>query len=102
MAATISAMPRKLPFRRPRSGTRLPLVLYSRSNCSLCDQMRALIEDSGYQQAVDLQLVDIDSDPELAQRYGTRIPVLTIAAREVLEGRVGLSELRQTLSQALR
>ncbi len=52
----------------------MSLILYSRSDCSLCDKAEALLAEGGM--ASTYQKVDIDSDPELLERYQTQIPVL--------------------------
>ena len=49
-------------------------VLYTREQCPLCDQARALLEQvlgvDGY------RVVDIDGDLDLIRDYGERIPVV--------------------------
>lgn len=59
------------------------LTLYWRPACSLCEAM--VQELQPVREALDLRLVlvDVDTDPALQQRYGTRVPVLT-AQDEVL------------------
>lgn len=56
--------------------------LLTRPGCHLCDaffdQWRAAFP------GVDLPRRNIDGDPELVRRYGTRIPVLLDAAGEVV------------------
>ena len=50
-------------------------TVYSRADCSLCERMLdELVELLGPDAVV--QVVDIDGDPELVRKYGTRIPVL--------------------------
>ena len=49
-----------------------PLILYTRSDCHLCEQAAAMLERAG----IGWRPVDIDADPELEERYGLRIPVL--------------------------
>lgn len=49
-----------------------PLILYSRRECHLCDQVVTMLDRSG----VRWRPVDIDGDSVLTQRYGLRIPVL--------------------------
>ena len=50
-------------------------TVYSRADCSLCEHMlEQLAELLGPQAPV--QVVDIEGDPELERKYGTRIPVL--------------------------
>jgi hypothetical protein len=57
----------------------MPLwTVYSRAECSLCERMlEELAELLGPEAAAAVQVVDIDGQPELERRYGTRIPVLT-------------------------
>jgi glutaredoxin len=52
----------------------MSLILYSRSECSLCDKAEALLAEGGL--GSDYEQVDIDSDPELVERYQDQIPVL--------------------------
>lgn len=54
------------------------LTLYSRSDCGLCDEAAELLELAGL--SGQYQVVDIDTDLTLIQRYGTRIPVLMDAS----------------------
>jgi glutaredoxin len=49
-----------------------PLILYSRADCHLCDLVAAMMNRAG----VSWRPVDIDSDPELARKYGIYVPVL--------------------------
>lgn len=52
----------------------MSLILYSRTECSLCDKAEALMAEGGFGSAYEK--VVIDSDLELIQRYGDQIPVL--------------------------
>jgi hypothetical protein len=49
-----------------------PLILYSRADCHLCDQVIGILDRAG----VHWRPVDIEGDAELSARYGLRIPVL--------------------------
>jgi hypothetical protein len=52
-------------------------TVYSRADCSLCERMlEELAEVLGPAAAAAVEVVDIDGDPELERKYGTRIPVL--------------------------
>ena len=48
------------------------LVLYTGIGCHLCDQVAVMLRDMG----IGWTRVEIDSDPELEQKYHIRIPVL--------------------------
>jgi len=58
------------------------LVLYSRENCHLCDRLLAAVAPVIADRAT-LEIVDIDSDPALIERYGLRIPILVGGDREL-------------------
>ena len=49
-------------------------LLYLRADCHLCEQVIALLEATGAR----WRPVDIDSDAELTEKYGLRIPVLKL------------------------
>ncbi len=52
----------------------MSLVFYTRENCGLCDQARALLDVGGLADRV--RMVDIDDDLDLIQRYGDQVPVI--------------------------
>ena len=60
------------------------VIFYTRRGCCLCDQAKALLEKHG----VTVREVDIDTDPQLRQRYTECIPVVVINGRERFRGRV--------------
>ena len=51
------------------------LTLYSRFHCHLCQDMLALLQERQADFGFQLEVVDIDSDPELVKRYGEKVPV---------------------------
>ena len=63
------------------------LTLYHRRGCHLCEQMLAALYFT-YGDQLEVQLVDVDSDPKLKQEYGQRIPVLTAGSRLLCETRL--------------
>jgi hypothetical protein len=56
------------------------LVLYQRDYCHLCDQALDVLAQA---RAPDFDSVWVDDSAELADRYGTRVPVL----RDLRDGR---------------
>lgn len=51
------------------------LVLFSREDCDLCDRLAEALAPMIAGRAT-LDIVNIDADPALVERYGLRIPVL--------------------------
>jgi len=52
------------------------LVLYGRAWCHLCEEMRAALEPLAAAAGARLDVIDVDSDPELQARYDELVPVL--------------------------
>lgn len=83
-------------------GQPLPLVLYTRANCPLCDVMKAQVARAATGTPIALKEVDIETDPELVRRYGRSIPVLEIAGRVAFKGRLTPAELERKLERGVR
>jgi predicted thioredoxin/glutaredoxin len=71
-------------------------TVYSRAECSLCEHMlEQLAELLGPQTAV--RVIDIDGEPELERKYGTRIPVLLADGEFVCACRLDPERVRACL-----
>jgi Glutaredoxin-like domain (DUF836) len=57
------------------------LTLLSRPGCHLCEEMRRQVETVLADVERQWEDVDVDLDPEIARRYGERIPVLFVNGR---------------------
>lgn len=59
------------------------LTLYGRPECHLCQDMlrdlQAFREELGF----GLDVIDVDQDKRLAERYGIRVPVLEADGKEI-------------------
>lgn len=75
------------------------LILITRDNCSLCEKMRATIDEVLPHQGVAVQERSVDSDPELKRSYGDEVPVLLLGDREVVRHRVSAEDLRRRLAR---
>jgi hypothetical protein len=58
-------------------------TFYYRDGCHLCEEMAAFLFRHWPQLAAGLRWVDVDGDPQLAQRYGLDVPVLTVGGQVV-------------------
>jgi glutaredoxin len=63
------------------------VILYTRSECHLCHEARAILERVSGELPIRWREIDVDGDPELAGRYGGQVPV-------IVAGGVKLSKLR--------
>lgn len=76
----------------------MQIVLYSRRGCHLCEQA----EDMLASRTAEMRVVDIDSSADLAREFGTRVPVVEVDGRVVIEGRFDEPELLARLAGAGR
>ena len=76
------------------------VTLYSRPNCGLCNQARAVIEAVQQGHSFDLEEIDITATDDLELEYGLRIPVVLIDGEEAFELQVTSAELAQALRDA--
>lgn len=56
----------------------LTVVLYTRNDCHLCDDVKAELASLQEQQPHELVEVDVDSDPALRDTYGEYVPVVQV------------------------
>lgn len=74
----------------------LELVLYGRPACHLCDEMADEISLALRGEAYQLRVEDVDSRTDWRQRFGLRIPVLTLAdGTELCEFRLDSEKLQE-------
>lgn len=60
-------------------------VLFSRSTCPLCEAMEEELRPYIEKYSILVSRRYIDNDAELEQRYGTKVPVLTLQQKTVCE-----------------
>lgn len=59
------------------------ITLYTRPGCHLCEEALTLLRQAARGRDVRIITVNVDERPELAARYGERVPVAQIGAREL-------------------
>jgi hypothetical protein len=74
--------------RRTSTTVSADLVLYSRPDCHLCDDMKAVIDRVSVHHALTVEIIDISTDPALEAEYGLDIPVLMVDGRRVAKHRI--------------
>ena len=59
-------------------------IVYTRSDCGLCDEFIAQLAALG----VAFDVLDVDDDPVTRRRFGLKVPVLTCDGSVVCHGRL--------------
>jgi len=74
------------------------LTVVHRHDCALCDEMLAELAALGRTLALPpVEVVDVDSDPQLQRRHGLDVPVLLLDGSVVCRHRLDRAELLRLL-----
>jgi predicted thioredoxin/glutaredoxin len=81
--------------------TALPLVVvYTRAGCHLCAEAEQVVAAVAAAGGCRVELVDIDADPAITDRYTVRVPVVAVDGRELFEFQVDPDQLRRAIAAA--
>ena len=78
------------------------LTLYSRQDCRLCDEMKAVIAQVAATIPLEMEEIDIDADAALRAQYDDQVPVLFIDGRKAFKYRATVVELIRKLKPKRR
>lgn len=67
------------------NNVRETLQIYTRKECCLCHDMLENLKAWQQQFNFEIKLIDIDTDPELTERFAARIPLLAAGEREICQ-----------------
>lgn len=70
---------------------------YTREGCHLCEEALAVVERVRTGVAFHLEVIDVDSDPALAECYGLEVPVVLVDGRKHAKYHVDEVALRRRL-----
>jgi glutaredoxin len=73
------------------------LTLYTRADCCLCEEMKAVIQQVARKIPLAVEEIDVDSAPDLQREHGDEVPVLLINGRKAFKYRTTERELRKRL-----
>ncbi|MCO8244297.1 MULTISPECIES: glutaredoxin family protein [unclassified Haladaptatus] len=81
-------------------GRERTVTVYTREGCHLCgdaiETVRRVSDSVNHD--VSLDIVDVDTDPELQERYGERVPYVLVDGRPRFKYRVDEDEFRDHLT----
>ena len=75
----------------------MTITLYTRQGCHLCEQAQAVIAEVAAGRAT-VEIVDIDTDEALRDRYTVRVPVVAVDGVEIAEYEVSRELLLDVLA----
>ena len=78
------------------------ILIYTRQGCCLCEEMKRVIRPIAERYSIAVKEIDIDSRPQLQERYTHEVPVLFINDRKAFKYRVTAKALEATLIRAQR
>jgi len=79
----------------------ITVEIMTKKDCCLCDDAKEIIEQVLAEIPAELKLTDIESDPELFERYQEKIPVVLINGEESFAHKVHPITLRKKLEKIL-
>ncbi len=74
------------------------VILYTKPGCHLCDEMKEEILRAGCADLYTLEVVNIESNPDLRARYRYEIPVLLIDGVEAFRHRLRAEDFKAKLT----
>jgi len=77
----------------------LRVEIYSKRDCCLCDEAKAVLDRVRAEVPFELVEVDIEGDAQLMERFRTEIPVIFVGGRKAFKYRVDEAELRRRLAR---
>ncbi|HGO7833939.1 TPA: glutaredoxin family protein [Neisseria meningitidis] len=75
----------------------MKLTLMFREYCSLCHKMRDALKPFQNEYGFGLDVLDVDDDPVLEEKYNELVPVLLAGDKEICHWHLDEKKLRQVL-----
>lgn len=82
------------------TGPRGPLhavTVYSRAGCGCCDKAMAVLDVAANRYRLQIDVIDVDTDPALAAAHGEHVPVVAIDGKVRFRGQVNPVLLERVL-----
>ncbi|MFN2577307.1 MAG: glutaredoxin family protein [Pyrinomonadaceae bacterium] len=70
------------------------VVIYTKRDCSLCEEMKAVMRSAGCEELYTLEEIDIEKDAALFESYRYEIPVLCINGVEAFRHELAADEFK--------
>lgn len=83
-------------------GSKVGIIFYTKPDCPLCEEAEEILEEIKNTKSISVSEIDITKDMMIYEEYKHRVPVIEIAQKSVLSGRVERGKLRASIRQALK
>ena len=77
------------------------ITVLTRTGCSLCADAEQVVAQMAETRPVDVTIMDIDTDPELRDRYEWDVPVVLVDGRQVGFHRIDPDRLARAVDARL-
>jgi glutaredoxin len=85
-----------------RKAAHLTFTVYSRAQCGCCEKALKVLKEARRRYGFSIEEVDIDLDPEVAAKYDTEVPVVTVNGKVRFRGVVNPALLERLLQAECR
>lgn len=75
------------------------LTLFTREGCHLCEDLMQDLRAFDEFKSLDIELVDIDNDPSLQQKYTADVPVLAMGSEIICKHFLNPMALREAIAR---
>ena len=75
----------------------MKIRIYSKPDCHLCDEAKETIQRVTNRLPIEIEVIDIQKDPELFDQYRYDIPVIFLDDRKIFKHRVDEEKLKKLL-----
>jgi VanZ family protein/glutaredoxin len=93
---------RRAPGQAAGPGDPPRVELLTRDGCHLCEEARDALASELGPPGRGFDMIDVDTSPSLAARYGEQVPVVLVDGIKRFKGRVDLARLRRLLAERPR
>lgn len=73
------------------------MIVYSKPGCHLCEEAKDAIHASGCSDKFELTEINIETDPQLLERYQYDIPVISINGVDTFKHRLDPAKFRAAI-----
>jgi glutaredoxin len=74
------------------------VIIYSKPGCHLCDEAKETIERTESAAEFTLEVINIENEPALYEKYKNDIPIVTINGVEAFRHRVDAKEFIEAVT----